>query len=103
MVHHVVRKAQGILGMEVLVILIDAVLVQPAGGSDPDMSVSILGEGVHPLVGEAVGHDDAFGRTGNGQFPFSAADGDGGGEEEGGYQSVIHRYRLESVCKYSHF
>ena len=92
-VHHVVREAQGVLGVEVLVILVYAIFVQAAGGGDPDVTVVVLGEGVHPLVGQPVGHHDASVGAWNGLFPFPAGGGYGDGEEEDGYQSFFHRCR----------
>ena len=92
-VHLVVGKAQRIIRTEVLVILVDAVSIEPAGGGDPDVTVRILGEGVHPLVGEPVGHDDGPGRLGNGRSAASAARK---GEQEGekGQTLVFHRFRF---------
>ena len=89
-VHLVVRKAQRIVRAEVLVILVDAVSVEPAGGGDPDMAVVILGEGVHPLVGEPVGNDDGPGRLGNGRRATLATCEDGQ-QEDISKKFVFHR------------
>ena len=57
------------------------------------MAVCVLGEGVHPLVGEAVGHDDGTGWLGHGRSAASAArKGDQEGEK--GQTLVFHRFRF---------
>ena len=50
----VVRKSQGVGGGEVLVELAAGVFVKAASRCHPYMAVGVLGEGVYPLVGNAV-------------------------------------------------
>jgi hypothetical protein len=78
------------------VILVDAVPVESAGSGDPDMSVVILGEGVHPLVGQPVGNEDVSGRLGNGRSA-ALATCEGGQEEDKGQKFVFHRCRFVLV------
>jgi hypothetical protein len=60
------------------------------------MSVGILGKGIHPLVGNPVGYDDASVRPGDGSLPFPAPE-KGAQDQQSGYQSEFHR--LLSVFK----
>ena len=69
----VVRQAQRIVGAEILMVVVDGILVQAAGGGDPDVAVAVLGKGVHPLVGDAVGDHEARVSGRNGGDPVPAA------------------------------
>ena len=70
----VAGQVQGVFGAEILMVFVDAVFVQPPGRGDPDMSVGIFCKGVHLLVGEPVGNDDAaFRGGGQRRFPVAAA------------------------------
>ena len=49
-VHLVVGKAQRIVRSKVLVVFVDAELIESPAGRNPDMSVGVFGEGIHFLV-----------------------------------------------------
>ena len=77
----VVRKTEGVVRAEIVVVVLDAVLVQTAEGADPDLAVRVFGERLDALVGDAVSDDDAALDAfvpGCGMRP-----GTGGGEQEG--------------------
>ena len=92
-VHLVVGEAERVVRAEILVVFVDAVPVEPAGSGDPDMPVGILGEGVHPLVGEAVGDDDGPGRVRDGRRTVSAAR-ERSQQGEKGQKLIFHRVRF---------
>ena len=69
----VVRQAQRIVGAEILMVVVDGIFVQAAGGGDPDVAVAVLGKSVHPLVGDAVGDHEARVSGRNGGDPVPAA------------------------------
>ena len=91
-VYLVVGQAEGVVGAEVLVVFVNAVFVQAPGRGDPDVAVAVLGEGVHPLVGQAVGYDAAFcGEGERGVLPAVAGRQDEECSEEES-QSDSHRF-----------
>ena len=77
-VHLVVGKAQRIVRSKVLVVFVDAELVEPPARRNPDMPVGVFGEGVHFLVGQTVGNDGRPFRNRSGCFLAGRA----GGEQE---------------------
>ena len=50
----IVRKAQGVVRAEILVILVDVIFVEATESGYPYMAVGILRESVHSLVGKNV-------------------------------------------------
>ena len=57
----IVRQAERIVRAEILVIILNAVFIEPAEGPDPDMAVGVFRKSVYPLVGKPVCDDDVPG------------------------------------------
>ena len=62
--HHifnlVVRKTEGIVGAEILVIFVHVIFVQPAESTHPYMALCILDNRVYHFVGKVIGNDRTF-------------------------------------------
>ena len=52
----VVRQARGVVGAEVLVIIVPVISVQPPEGPYPDASLAVFGKGIHLLVRQGGGY-----------------------------------------------